>query len=102
MTGTIEKRLEALETRQSVIDPVVIVRFVTLGGETSDEPGRADVGGRTLLRADSETGHAFLARVEAEAKLAAKPGCVGVALVWPLDADRATRQALGAVQPDAA
>ena len=83
MTGTIERRLEALEARRSGIDPVLIIRIVTLGGDTPDEPARAEIGGRPLLRADDETGEAFLTRVEAEAKLAAKPGCVGVALVWP-------------------
>lgn len=81
MSTALEKRLEALEARQG--DPVLIIRIITLPGDRESEPDRAEVGGRPLLRADGETGEEFLARVEAQAKLAAKPGFVGVALVWP-------------------
>ena len=83
MTYALEKRLEALEARQGASDPVLIIRIVTLGGDKEAEPATADVGGRQLVRADDETGEAFLQRVEAEAKLAVKAGCVSVALVWP-------------------
>ena len=54
-----------------------------LAERAGEEPARADVGGRSIPRADGETAEAFLARVEAEAKLAPKPGCAGMALVWP-------------------
>ena len=81
MTGTIEKRVEALEASQSLSEPVTwIITYVAPGPDA--EPCRADVGGRTIHRTDGETGEGFLARVAAEAKLAAKPGCGGVAMVW--------------------
>lgn len=83
MSNALEKRLEALENRQSISDPIVIIRFVVLGGDPEAEPVRATVGGRSLLRTEGESGDAFLDRVKAEAKQAAKPGCVGVALVFP-------------------
>ena len=83
MSTTLERRLDALESRQSGTDPVTIIRIITLAEDTRAEPARADVGGRSIPRADGETAEAFLARVEAEAKLAAKPGCAGMALVWP-------------------
>ena len=83
MSTTLERRLDALESRQSVTDPVMIIRIITLPEDAGAEPARADVGGRSIPRADGETAEAFLARVEAEAKLAAKPGCAGMALVWP-------------------
>ena len=83
MTGTIEKRVEALEASQSLSEPVTWIITFVAPGRLDAEPGRADVGGRTIHRTDGETGEVFLARVAAEAKLAAKPGCGGVALVWP-------------------
>ncbi len=83
MSTAIEKRIEALEAGQSTSEPITIIRIITLPDDVDAEPGRAEVGGRTILRADNETGEAFLARAEAEAKLAARLGCVGVALVWP-------------------
>ena len=83
MIANIERRVEALEAHESVKEPITIIRIVTLGGGTPDEPVRAEIGGRPLLRAGGETGEAFLARVEAEAKLSSKPGCLAVALVWP-------------------
>ena len=83
MSTTLERRLDALESRQSVTDPVTIIRIITLAEDARAEPARADVGGRSIPRADGETAEAFLARVEAEAKLEAKPGCAGMALVWP-------------------
>ena len=83
MTTALEKRLEALEASHDVREPITIIRIVTLPGDVDAEPDRAEVGGKQLLRADGETGEAFLERVEAEAKLAAKPGCVRVALVFP-------------------
>ena len=83
MTSTIDKRLGALEAAQSVTEPVTIIRIITLAGDKDAEPASADVGGMPLLRADDETGEAFLTRVRAAAALAAKPGCVRTALVWP-------------------
>ena len=84
MTHALERRLGALEAQQgSIGGPVLFIRFVTVGGEAFDDPAFADIGGRKLLRADGETGDAFLMRVETEAKLAALPGCAAVALVWP-------------------
>lgn len=83
MNATIQKRVEALEAKQSAEEPIIIIRVIALPGDKEAEPAKADVGGRTILRADDETGEAFLARVRAEAELAARPGCVGMALVWP-------------------
>ena len=51
--------------------------------EQNNDPFSATVGGRLLQRDYDESAEAFLARVEAEAKLAAKPGCNAVAVVWP-------------------
>lgn len=89
MTGIIEKRIQSLETSQSVSERVTIIRIIVVPGLPDAEPGSADVGGKTIYRADDETGEAFLARVKAEAKLAAKTGCSGVALVWPQSSERA-------------
>ena len=54
-----------------------------LAERAGEEPARADVGGRSIPRADGETAEAFLARVEVEAELAAKPRFAGMALLWP-------------------
>ena len=81
-----EKRIEALEDRQGEQDLVTIIHIVplcALGAESDSEPLSADVFGRLMQREDDEAAEAFLARVEAEARLAAKPGCNAVALVWP-------------------
>ena len=85
-TSSAEKRIEALEDRHAERDLVTIIRIMPLcakGAESDIEPVSADVGGRLIQRADDESAEAFLARVEAEAKLAAKPGCTVVALVSP-------------------
>ena len=47
------------------------------------ESAIAHEGGRSTPRADGETAEAFLARVEVEAELAAKPRFAGMALLWP-------------------
>ena len=83
MNSTIDKRLAALEAAQGVKEPVTIIRIITLPGDVDAEPDRAEVGGATIYRANEETGEAFLTRVRAAAALAAKPGCVRVALVLP-------------------
>ena len=83
MNSTIDKRLAALEAAQGVKEPITIIRIITLPGDVDAEPDRAEVGGATIYRADDEAGEAFLARVRAAAALAAKPGCVRVALVLP-------------------
>ena len=83
MNSTIDKRLAALEAAQGVKEPVTIIRIITLPGHLDAEPGHATVGGLTIHRMDDETADTFMARVEAEAALAAKPGCVRVALVLP-------------------
>ena len=81
-----QKRIEALEGRHSERDLVGFVRFVLPGtplAQQDADPFRADVGGRSIQRAGDEPAEAFLARVEALARLAATPGCIAVALVWP-------------------
>ena len=86
MSAAIDRRLEKLEARHSEPEPWTIIRIMFMGGpaeEQDNEPFTADVGGRSIQRADDESAEAFLARVEAEAKLAAKPGFTAVALVWP-------------------
>ena len=83
MSAALDRRLEALEARQSEKEPWTIIRIIYLGAEQDNEPFTADVGGRSIQRADDESAEAFLARVRVEARLAAKPGCVAVALVWP-------------------
>ena len=82
MTGILEKRIEALEARQNA-KPATIICVIIVPGSEDAETGSADVGGRTMRRADDETGEAFLSRVEAEAELAARPGCSRFAMVWP-------------------
>ena len=82
MTGTLEKRIEALEAHQNK-KPATIICVIIEPGSDDAELGSADVGGRTMRRADDETSEAFLLRVEAEAELAARPGCTGYAVVWP-------------------
>lgn len=89
MSAMLERRLEALEARQHAKEVVTIIRIIALPRHSieepgDDEPGSAEVGGKLIQRAANETSEAFMARVEAEAKLAAKPGCVAVALVWPI------------------
>jgi BMFP domain-containing protein YqiC len=89
MTNALERRLEALETRLIEREPVTIIRIVVMGDDKDAEPAAADVrGGQSVAREEGETAEAFLARVRSEASLAAKPGCVGVALVWPDMASR--------------
>jgi len=83
MSAALDRRLEALEARQSEKEPWTIIRIIYLGAEQDNEPFTADVGGRSIQRADDEDAEAFLARVRVEARLAAKPGCTAVALVWP-------------------
>ena len=86
MSATINKRLEALEAHHGERDLVTIICISFLSAlpeEQDTEPFSATVGGRLLQREDDESAKAFLARVEAEAKLAAKPGCNAVAVVWP-------------------
>jgi len=81
MNASIDRRLEALEARHSEKEPWTIIRIIYLGAEQDNEPFSADVGGRSIRRADDESAEAFLARVRVEARLAAKPGCTAVALV---------------------
>ena len=85
-TSSAEKRIEALEGRHGERDLVTIIRIMPLcakGAEPDSEPVSADVGGRLIQREDDESAEVFLARVRVEARLAAKPGCTVVALVWP-------------------
>ncbi len=89
MSGLIDRRIQALEASLGVNEPVTIIRVIALPGQQDAEPGSADVGGKSILRASDETGEAFMTRVESEARLAAKPGCVRVALVWPRTASDA-------------
>ena len=86
MSAALDRRLEALEARQSEKEPWTIIRIMFMGGpaeEQDNEPFTATMGGRSIQRADDESAEAFLARVRVEARLAAKPGCTAVALVWP-------------------
>ena len=83
MTGTVEKRIAALESRQGPREPITIIRIIAMPGHLDSEPDHATVGGRKIERMDDESADTFMARVEAEAALAAKPGCVRMALVWP-------------------
>ncbi|WP_088286145.1 hypothetical protein [Ideonella sp. A 288] len=83
MTNTVEKRIEALEAHLCGKEPITIIRIITLAEDKNAEPARADVRGESLEREDHETVEAFLARVEAVARLAALPGRIGTALVWP-------------------
>jgi len=83
MSAALDRRLEALEARQSEKEPWTIIRIVYLGAEQDNDPFSADVGGRSIQRADDESAEAFLARVRVEARLAAKPGRNAVTLVWP-------------------
>ena len=83
MSASIDRRLEQLEARHSERDPWTIIRIIYLGAEQDNEPFSADVGGRSIQRADDESAEAFMERVRVEARLAAKPGCTAVALVWP-------------------
>ena len=83
MNSTIDKRLAALEAAQGVKEPITIIRIIALPGHLDAEPDHATVGGMTIHRMDDETADTFMARVEAEAALAAKLGCVRVALVLP-------------------
>ena len=86
MSASIDRRLEALEARHSEKEPWTIIRIMFMGGpadEQDNEPFSADVGGRSIQRADDESAEAFLARVRVEARLAAEPGCTARALVWP-------------------
>ena len=81
-----ERRVQALEDRHGERDLVTIIRIMPLcakGAEPDSEPVSADVGGRLIQREDDESAEVFLARVRVEARLAAKPGCTVVALVWP-------------------
>ena len=85
-TSSAEKRIAVLEDRHGARDLATVILIVPLGAkgaEPDSEPVSADVGGRLIQREDDESAEAFLARVEAEARLAAKPGCTVVALVWP-------------------
>ena len=82
-TSSTHRRLEALEARHNERDPWTIIRIMYLGDEQDNDPFSAAVGGRSIQRADDEDAEAFLARVRAEARLAAKPGFAAVALVWP-------------------
>ena len=85
-TSSTQKRIEALEHRHSERDLVGFVCLVfpeTSHAQQDADPFSADVGGRSIQRADDEAAEEFLARVEAEARLAAKPGCNAVAVIWP-------------------
>lgn len=83
MTSTIDRRLLALESRQGPRELVTIIRIIAMPGHLDAEPDHATVGGMTIHRMDGETADTFMARVEAEAAMAAKPGCVRMALVFP-------------------
>jgi hypothetical protein len=85
-TSSTQKRIEALEGRVSERARVRFIRIVFPGtppAQQDADPFSADVGGISIQRANDEAAEAFLARVEAEARLAAKPGCKAVAVVWP-------------------
>ena len=69
MTGTVEKRIAALESRQGPREPITIIRIIAMPGHLDAEPDHATVGGLTIHRMDSETADTFMARVEAEANL---------------------------------
>jgi hypothetical protein len=83
MTSAIGRRLRQLEARKGPREPITIIRLVTLPGHLEAEPDHATVRGVTILRMGDETSDAFMARVEIEAKLASKPGCVATAVVFP-------------------
>lgn len=83
MTSPIDRRLLTLEARQGPREPITIIRIIAMPGHLDAEPDHATVGGVTIHRMDDENADTFMARVEAEAALAAKPGCVQVALVFP-------------------
>ena len=85
-TSSAEKRIAVLEDRHGARDLATVILIVPLcakGAEPDSEPASADVGGRLIQREDDESAEVFLARVRVEARLAAKPGCTVVALVWP-------------------
>ena len=69
MTGTVEKRIAALESRQGPREPVTIIRIIAMPGHLDAEPDHATVGGLTIHRMDDESADTFIARVEAEANL---------------------------------
>jgi hypothetical protein len=93
MTSAIGRRLRQLEARQGPREPITIIRLVKVPGHLDAEPDYATVRGVTIQRKGDETADAFMARVEAEAKLAAKPGCVATALVFPRVKPHGTEQA---------
>ena len=69
MTGTVEKRIAALESRQGPREPITIIRIIAMPGHLDAEPDHATVGGLTIHRMDDESADTFMARVEAEANL---------------------------------
>ena len=60
-------------------EPWTILRIIFMGGsaeEQDNEPISADVGRRSIQRADDESAKAFLTGVRVQARLAAKPAAL--------------------------
>lgn len=82
----LSERIAALESTETTIDQVLVIRFVGLGEEATLKAVRATIGGPggpEVLRYDGETEAEFIERVEHEARIRSSPGRLIAAIVWP-------------------